>query len=285
MKQIINKESAIIITGCSSGLGLATAFYLKEHKFRVFATARSINDVEKLRKSGFESCVLDLDKSESIDLAVKHIAGKTDGKIYAVVQNGGYAAIGSVEDLDRNIIRAQFETNVFGAIELTGKVMPFMRKQGAGKVIFISSVNGRFTFPYLGAYCASKHAIESFADALRREQNRSGIKVSIIEPGVFRTRSVENAICRLKESGLALSGIDAQKYKRLTGYLERVSDTRNEKDNRMVAGSVLRILEAKHPPARIIVPWQSLIYECMHRFLPHLMQDAILRWRMGFLWR
>ncbi|MDH5446633.1 MAG: SDR family NAD(P)-dependent oxidoreductase, partial [Gammaproteobacteria bacterium] len=160
---------SVLITGCSSGIGLCVAEGLKARGYRVFATARKSTDVAHLKEKGFESFVLDLNDSLSISNAVKNILALTNGKLDALFNNGAYAQPGAIEDLNRDLLRQQFETNLFGWLELTNLILPVMRQQGHGRIIQNSSVLGLVSMPYRGAYNASKFALEGLTDTLRLE--------------------------------------------------------------------------------------------------------------------
>src|SRR5687768_4196250 len=177
------QKKAVLITGCSSGIGLAVAMGLKERGYRVFASARKATDVERLQAEGLESLPLDLNESVSIRAAVDTVLDQTGGTLYALFNNGGYGQPGAVEDLSRQAIREQFETNLFGWMELTNLLIPVMRRQGEGRIIQNSSVLGYIALKYRGAYNASKYAVEGWSDTLRLELHGSNIFVALIEPG------------------------------------------------------------------------------------------------------
>ena len=179
---------AILITGCSSGIGLCVARGLSSRGYRVFATARKSSDVEVLNKEGLESLVLDLDDPHSITAAVEEILIRTNGRLDALFNNGAYGQPGAVEDLSRDVLRAQFETNLFGWHQLTNLVLPVMRRQGHGRIIHNSSVLGFVALRYRGAYNASKYALEGLADTMRLELAGTHLHVSIIEPGPISSR-------------------------------------------------------------------------------------------------
>ena len=160
---------------------------------RVFATARKSIDVHKLNEMGFESFILDLDESLSITNAVKNILALTGGTLDAVFNNGAYGQPGAVEDLSRDVLRAQFETNLFGGLELTNMLIPVMRRQGHGRIIQNSSILGLVSFPYRGAYNASKYALEGLTDTLRLELAGTNIYASLIEPGPIESQFRANA--------------------------------------------------------------------------------------------
>ena len=198
------RAHAILITGCSSGIGLCLAHGLRQRGYKVFATARKPADVARLADKGFDALQLDLASSESIQLAVERLLTKTGGKLSTLINNGAYGQPGAVEDLSRETLRRQFETNVFGTMELTNRLMPVFRAQGSGRIIQISSVLGFVSLAYRGAYNATKHALEALSDTLRPELRGSGIPVVLVEPGPTKSRFRQNAYAAFKaniESG------------------------------------------------------------------------------------
>ncbi|MDO6513263.1 SDR family oxidoreductase [Neptuniibacter sp. 2_MG-2023] len=182
----------ILITGCSSGIGYYCAKALQADGYQVFATARQQADVDRLLREGFKSIKLDLQDSESISYALDWVLQQTN-QLDALFNNGAYGQPGAVEDLSRNTLRQQFETNLFGTHELTCKVVKQMRKQGHGRIIQNSSVLGLITMKYRGAYNASKFALEGLTDTLRQELSDTNIKVSLIEPGPIESSFRKNA--------------------------------------------------------------------------------------------
>jgi NAD(P)-dependent dehydrogenase (short-subunit alcohol dehydrogenase family) len=184
----------LLITGCSSGIGLAAAQTLHARGWRVFATCRKQADVDRLGRQGLESLRLDLDDTASIRAAVAEVLQRTGDRLDALFNNGGFGQTGAVEDLSRQALREQFETNLFGWVELTNLVIPVMRRQGQGRIVMNSSVLGLAALPYRGAYVAAKFALEGLTDTLRLELEGSGIAVSLIEPGPIATRFRENAL-------------------------------------------------------------------------------------------
>ena len=182
----------ILITGCSSGIGLAVARGLRARGWRVLATARRPEDVERLLGEGLESFRLDLDDTGSIREAVAEALRRCDGGLDALFNNGGFGQVGAVEDLTRDALREQFETNLFGWVELTNLVIPVMRRQGHGRIVMNSSVLGYAAFPYRGAYNAAKFALEGITDTLRQELAGTGIQVALVEPGPITSRFREN---------------------------------------------------------------------------------------------
>ncbi len=183
----------ILITGCSTGIGHCVAHGLKARGHRVFATARNPGDVARLGQEGLEALHLDLDDSGSIAAAVEQVLERTSGQLYALFNNGAYGQPGAVEDLSRDVLRAQLETNLLGWLELTNRVLPVMRRAGEGRIIQNSSVLGLVSLPFRGAYNCSKHALEGLTDTLRLELEGSGVYVSLVEPGPIESRFRANA--------------------------------------------------------------------------------------------
>ena len=194
-------KKAILITGCSTGIGHCVAKALHKRNYRVFATARKNEDVIKLLEDGLEdSLQLDLDDSQSIKNAVESVLQKTNGKLYALFNNGAYGQAGAVEDLTRETLRKNFETNLFGTHELTTLIIPVMRKQGYGRIIQNSSVLGFINLPYRGSYNATKHALEGLTDTLRLELRDTNIKISLIEPGPITSQFRANAFASYQQN-------------------------------------------------------------------------------------
>jgi len=182
----------ILITGCSSGIGYDAAVALKNRGHQVIASARNSADVSRLTEQGLTCLQLDLADSVSIQQAVKQLLKLTGGRCDALFNNGAFGQPGAVEDLSRDALRYQFETNLFGTHELTNLLIPVMREQGQGRIIYNSSVLGLVAMRYRGAYNASKFALEGLADTLRLELHGTGIHISLIEPGPILTHFSSN---------------------------------------------------------------------------------------------
>ncbi len=189
---------AILITGCSSGIGYTCALGMAERGWRVFATARSDDDLARLQRVGLETVALDYTDPASIAACADHILDATGGKLYALFNNGAYGQAGAVEDLSPDVLRAQFEANVFGWHDLTCRLVPAMRAERAGRIVQCSSVLGLVALKWRGAYNASKFAIEALSDTMRLELSGTGIHVCQIEPGPIRSRFREHAIAALR---------------------------------------------------------------------------------------
>lgn len=183
----------LLISGCSTGIGYRAAVLLKQRGYRVIASVRKAKDMTRLTSEGFETVRLDLADSKSIQNAVQQVIKMTDGKIDGLFNNGAFEQLGAVEDLSREVLREQFETNVFGTHELTNLIIPLMRTQGKGRIIYNSSVLGLIAMGYRGAYNASKFALEGLVDTLRLELYGTNIHLSLIEAGPISSDFRKNA--------------------------------------------------------------------------------------------
>lgn len=188
-----NNERSVLITGCSSGIGHACAHGLAQHGYRVIASARKPADVARLRGEGLTAVRLDVDAPPSIAEAVAETLELTKGRLWGLFNNAGYGQPGAVEDISRDALRAQLETNLLGAHDLTCRIIPIMRRQGHGRIVQNSSLLGLAGLAYRGAYVASKFALEGLTDTLRLELRGTGIFVSLIEPGPITSRFRDNA--------------------------------------------------------------------------------------------
>lgn len=214
------ERPVIIVTGTSSGIGAHCARALAADGWRVFATVRKPEDLGPLEADGLEALILDYTDETTISAAVSEVAARTGGRIDAVFNNGAYGQVGAVEDLPTAALRAQFETNLFGVHELTRQLIPYMRRQGHGRIVQCSSILGLISYRYRGAYAASKFALEGLTVTLRMELEGSGIHVSLIEPGPITSRFTANALAHLKGTIDLENSVHAEDYKRQLDRLE-----------------------------------------------------------------
>ncbi len=274
----MTETKSILITGCSSGIGHCVALGLKQRGYRVFASARQAADVAALKNLGLESLALDLDDSDSIEAAAKYVLAQTGGRLYGLFNNGAYGQPGAVEDLSRATLRAQFETNVFGWLELTNLILPAMRQQGQGRIIQNSSVLGLIALPYRGAYNASKYAIEGLSDTLRLELTGSGIHVSLIEPGPIESAFRHNAFIMFKKNIDPEHSAHRHYYdgveKRLAREEQKAPFTLPPE---AVLKKVIHALEAPRPRVRYYVTFPTYLFGTLRRILPAAWLDSILR--------
>lgn len=271
-------NKTILITGCSTGIGYCVAHGLKVLGWRVFATARQPADVRRLQAEGLESLSLDLRDSESIRTAVAAILAQTDGQLEALFNNGAYGQAGAVEDLSREALREQFETNVFGMQELTNQIVPIMRRQGGGRILYTSSVLGLVAFPYRGAYVASKFALEGLADTLRLELAGTGIHVCLIEPGPILSKFRDNAHVAYRRYIQAETSLHREQYAAMEARLLKKGPAAPfTLPPEAVLKRVIHALESRRPRARYYVTVPTYLFAALRRLLPTRALDAVLR--------
>jgi NAD(P)-dependent dehydrogenase (short-subunit alcohol dehydrogenase family) len=274
----IPAEKTVLITGCSSGIGYCVAKGLQQRGYRVFATARRPESVEALGAEGFESLQLDLDDPASIRQAVDEILYRTQGELYALFNNGAFGLPGAVEDLSRDAIRAQFETNFFGWLELTNQVLPVMRNQGYGRIIQNSSVLGFVAMPFRGAYNATKFAIEGMSDTLRLELTGTDIHVSLVEPGPILSRFRANALAALQQYIDVEHSVHRERYQRVLQRLNKEGPAVPfTLPPEAVLKKVIHALEARKPRARYYVTFPTYLFGYLKRLLPTKTLDRLLR--------
>jgi len=266
---------SVLITGCSSGIGLCLALGLKKAGYRVFATARKPNDVEKLKQLGLESHQLDLTSSESIKLAMNEIYSQTDS-LYGLIHNGAYGQVGALEDISREVLEAQFQANVFGWHELTNLVLPVMRKNNSGRVIYLSSVLGFVAMPFRGSYNASKFAIEGLVDTLRLELINTNIQLSLVQPGPIDSHFRANAYLSFKDN----VNMDNSNYQaNYQGMIERLKSSKLATYTlapESILSCVLHALEAPKVKIHYRVTFPTKLFALLKRILPSRILDKIL---------
>ncbi len=272
-----HQQKTILITGCSSGIGRCAAFTLQQRGYRVFATARHSEDVDLLLGEGLEALQLDLQDSSSIQLAVDTILARTNDQLYALFNNGAYGQPGAVEDISTDVLRAQFETNLFGWHELTRRIIPVMRNQGEGRIIQNSSVLGFVVMAYRGAYNASKFALEGLTDTLRLELQGSGIQVCLIEPGPIESRFRANSYAMWQQHIDATSSIHQAQYQQMVQRLKKVGAAAPfTLPPEAVVKKVIHALESPRPKARYYVTFPTHLFGTLKRLLTTRALDRLL---------
>jgi NAD(P)-dependent dehydrogenase (short-subunit alcohol dehydrogenase family) len=273
-------SKTVIVTGCSSGIGRATAQRLAQAGWTVYATARRTASIEGLEADGCRTQALDVTDEASMQEAVRAVED-AEGGVDALVNNAGIQEIGAIETVPMDRVRALFETNVFGAARLTQLVLPGMRSRGKGRIVTIGSMNGRFTWPGTGYYCATKHALEAISDALRHEVRPFGIDAVLIEPGFVKTPLGETAAQRRTDDdqgpyssyNAAIADV-ASSY--TTGALGMLACTPEA-----VAETVEKALSAEgRPRARYRVAPSAGLFMATRKLLPDVAFDAMLRSQM-----
>lgn len=253
-------QKTVLITGCSSGIGLESARELKRQGFRVLAACRKADDVARMVQEGFTGVLLDLDDAASVDRAADEVIALTGNRLYGLFNNAGYGVYGALDAISREQLEQQFSSNFFGTHQLTLRLLPAMLPYGEGRIVMTSSVMGLISTPGRGAYAASKYALEAWSDALRMELRHTGIKVSLIEPGPIRTRFTDNVNQTQRDKPVENPGIAA----RFTLGPEAV------------VAKVRHAFESKHPKLRYPVTLVTWAVSLLKRLLPARMMDKIL---------
>ena len=271
-------DKSILITGCSSGLGYDAAHGLRKRGWRVFATCRNELDCEKLRKEGLESFKLDYDDSNSIKFAVEYVVKNNNGVLGALFNNGAFACPGAVEDLQRDALRAIFETNFFGYHELTKEIIPLMRAQGYGRIINCSSVLGIVPLKWRGAYNATKFALEGLTQTLRLEMRGSPIDVILLNPGPVTSKIRENSIPHFEKWINWRNSVWAEHYKAtLISHLRQKSTINKfELPASAVTEKLLLALESQKPAPSYYITKPTYFMALMRRVLPTSWLERLL---------
>jgi NAD(P)-dependent dehydrogenase (short-subunit alcohol dehydrogenase family) len=271
-------KPAVLVTGCSSGIGRAIALRLAAGgRFAVWASARKREPLAELEAKGCRTLALDVDDEGSMHRAVREVEA-AHGAVWALVNNAGYSQSGAIEAVPMDRVRAQFETNVFGLVRLVQLVLPGMRARGTGRIVNLSSMGGKLTFPGGGFYHASKHAVEAISDALRFEVRGFGIQVAVVEPGLIRTGFAEAAVGAMGKPvpgpyaafHEAVARATRESYEK--GPLARLAGSPDD-----VAKVVERALVAHRPRARYTVTPSAKLLIGLRRLLADRMWDGFLR--------
>jgi NAD(P)-dependent dehydrogenase (short-subunit alcohol dehydrogenase family) len=272
-------SKAVLVTGCSSGIGRATALRLAGAGWKVYASARRPETISDLRDAGCQTLALDVTDEQSMQAAVDTVQ-QAEGAVGVLINNAGYSQSGAVETVPLEAVRRQFETNVFGLVRLTQLVLPKMREQRWGKIVNVGSMGGRLTFPGGGHYHATKHAVEAISDAMRFELRGFGIDVILLEPGLITTEFGEAATASMADT--AIDGDDP--YATFNATVGAV--TKGAYDGPMkllgggpdrVAKTIERALKRRNPPARITITPSAKLTIAMRRLLPDRAWDAAMR--------
>jgi NAD(P)-dependent dehydrogenase (short-subunit alcohol dehydrogenase family) len=272
---------AVLITGCSSGIGRATAERLARKGWTVYATARNVEALAPLGELGCRLLPLDVTDEGSMWRAVEEVE-RVEGAVGVLINNAGYSQSGAVEDVPMEKVRRQFETNVFGLVSMCQLVLPGMRGQGFGRIVNLSSMGGKLTFPGGGFYHASKHAVEAISDALRFEVRGFGVEVVVIEPGLIRTAFAETAVGSM-DDGTAPSnngpyaGFEAGVARATRENYERGPLARLGGDPEAIAETIERAISSARPRARYTVTPSAKLLISARKLLPDRAWDGLLR--------
>jgi NAD(P)-dependent dehydrogenase (short-subunit alcohol dehydrogenase family) len=274
----MDMQKSILITGCSTGIGWCAAGTLHKRGYQVFATARKAEDLARLSALGVTSIPLEMSDSASIQQAVTTVLAKTGGTLDALFNNVGYAIPGAVEDLSRDMMRTQFEANVFGLMELTNLIVPVMRKQGHGRIVHNTSILGVITMPYRGNYNASKFALEAYTSTLRQELRDTNIKVCIIAPGPIATEFRSTASKTFESHLQDKASVHQSNYQKMKAHFSQssASETKLTLPPDAVVAKLIDALESNHPRARYYVGLPAHLFAWLRRLLPDKGLDWVI---------
>ena len=279
----MKRHDPVLISGCSSGIGAATAEALARAGHTVYATARTKETLAELEAVGCHSLALDVTSEDSMVAAVRAVEAE-HGRVGTLVNNAGYAEYGPIEEADLERVRAMFETNVFGLARLTQLVLPAMRRSRAGRIVNIGSMGGRITFPVGGFYHATKYAVEAISDVLRVEVKPFGIDVILVEPGLVRT-NFERRVSESLEVGTRSRGADtayadllaANDKQTTSGYASDLMATGPE----AVAAVIVKAVDSPRPRSRYVVTSAAKVMINLRRFGGDRVWDATMRKQYG----
>jgi short-subunit dehydrogenase len=287
----------VLITGATAGIGRMTALHLAARGHHVIATGRKPAELAKLRAEAtgelaaraargdhrgpagkLDTLLLDVTSLASISAAAREVEQMTNGRgIDVLVNNAGFGVLGPTSEIDDAEMRRQYETNVFGLMNVTRAFLPKMIERRAGRVVNVSSVGGRITLPYFGVYNSTKYALESLSDALRYELRSFGVDVSLIEPGIIRTNFEATAVGNLERfAGSPFQGALA-KYEQMSKTADKLAS-----NPIVIAKAIARAVEARRPAARYVAPFSTNFVVLMSRLLPTRVWDWAMR-KVGFL--
>jgi short-subunit dehydrogenase len=276
----MQNKTVVLITGCSSGFGLLTSKFLAmDTNFIIYASMRDLSkksllmaEVSKINRN-IEFLEIDVTKKDTIEAGVKKIY-EAHGKIDVLINNAGYAMGGFFEDLTEQEIREQMETNFFGMQNMTRAVLPIMHKNKTGKIINLSSIAGLVGFPGLGAYNASKHAVEGFSESLRLELLPFGIKVYLIEPGSFKTKIFEdNAKFACNHDNCESKYFDITKHF-IETRIKKLDKVRGNPED--VAKKIIKVIKQKNPKFRNMVGVDAFGTLIFKRIMPYSIFERIV---------
>jgi len=274
----MSSSQAVLITGCSSGIGRATALRLARAGRLVYATARDATSLTELGEAGCRTLVLDVADEDSRAAAVAAVVAE-HGAVGALVNNAGYSMSGALESLPVDEVRRQFETNVFGLLRMCQLVLPGMRRQLAGRIVNISSMGANFTLPGFGAYHASKYAIEALSDALRFEVQGFGVQVVVIQPGLIRTDFARAANARMKPAAPPYDAFNAAVAQASTDVYDKGPLVHLTGTADAVAKAVESAITSRRPRTRIRVTPSAAVMIAQRHLMSDRMWDRFLATR------
>jgi NAD(P)-dependent dehydrogenase (short-subunit alcohol dehydrogenase family) len=292
-----NTSKIVLITGATAGIGRMTALHLAARGHHVIATGRKPAELAKLRAEAtdalavraargdqraaagkLDTLMLDVTSLPSISAAVQEVATLTSGRgLDVLVNNAGFGVLGPTSEIDDTEMRRQYETNVFGLMNVTRAFLPAMMQRRAGRILNVSSVGGRLTLPYFGVYNSTKYALESLSDAMRYELRPFGIDIALIEPGIIRTNFEATAVGNLERFADTPFQVALEKYEQMSKSADRFAS-----NPIVIAKAIARAVEARRPAARYVAPLSTNFVILLARVLPTRVWDWAMR-KIGYL--
>jgi short-subunit dehydrogenase len=284
-----NTSKIVLITGATAGIGRMSALHLAKLGHHVIATGRKPEELAKLRaeataelaslgKGKLDILLLDVTSLASIEAAAREVDRLTNGRgLDVLVNNAGFGVLGPTSEISDSEMRRQYETNVFGLMNVTRAFLPAMMQRRAGRIINVSSVGGRITLPYFGVYNSTKYAVESLSDAMRYELRPFGIDVTMIEPGVIRTNFEATAVGNLGQFANTPYKVAVEKYEQMSKMADRFAS-----NPIVIAKAIARAVNARRPAARYVAPFSTNFVILFARLFPTRMWDWAMR-KVGFL--
>ncbi len=278
----MSSSKTVLITGATAGIGKHVALHLARKGHKVFATGRNAAALARLldeaKGTALETLQLDVTDAASIAAAKDEVERRTGGAgLDVLVNNAGYGIAGPLEEVDESAVRAMFDTNVFGLVAVTRAFLPSMRRRGSGRILNVSSVGGRITFPLFGAYNATKYAVESLSDSLRYELAPFGVQVVLIEPGVIRSEFSDRSMSTLPKPG------PESPYAAIYARADRIKEQADAQavGPECIAEAIERAITARRPAARYVAPFRTRILLALVALLPTRWVDAAMRAMVG----
>jgi NAD(P)-dependent dehydrogenase (short-subunit alcohol dehydrogenase family) len=268
-------SKVVLITGCSTGMGRATALRLAQKGHVVYATARREEAIADLKAAGARTMALDVTDESSMSAAVDRVVAE-HGAVGVLVNNAGYSQSGALETLPMSDLRRQFETNVFGLVRMCQLVLPGMRNQGWGRIVNISSMGGNFTFPGAGAYHGSKYAVEAISDALRFEVKGFGVEVVIVQPGLIRTEFASTAVTEMGGDWGPYANFNASVGTATQEVYQKGPLAKMGGPPEAVAKAVEKAVTARNAPIRVRVTPSAHVLIRINRLMTDRMWDRFL---------
>ena len=278
----MSASKIVLVTGATAGIGRMTALYLAKRGHHVIATGRKLPELAALKTEAgslkLDTVSLDVTSATSIAAAVTAVDALTKGHgVDVLVNNAGFGVLGPTSEIGDAEMRRQYETNVFGLMNVTRAFLPKMIERRSGSVVNVSSVGGRITLPYFGVYNSTKYAVESLSDALRYELRPFGIGVSLIEPGIIRTNFEATAVSGLAQFKTTPFAVAVEKYEEMSKFANRFAS-----DPIVIAKAIAKAVGSRRPRARYVAPFSNHMIIAMSAFLPTRVWDWTMR-KVGFL--